>query len=154
MKIERGIQYFNFLKIISWKSSNLRINPGFPSEFHRPWRYKKSHGYLYEVNNIVIINDVKTAFYSSVMFLSKHIANYVEAEGFIKVWSNYDNNSIGIVLMWDRSKKKNIKFGFSGRGISPDPHRPFGDFENPLGQLAVPSGIFKKPSGLRSGDLG
>ena len=27
------------------------------------------------------------------------------------------------------------------RGFYPDPHRPFGDFENPLGQLAVPSGL-------------
>ena len=35
------------------------------------------------------------------------------------------------------------------RVFSPDPHRPFGDFENPLRQHAVPSGIFKIPSGLR-----
>ena len=34
-----------------------------------------------------------------------------------------------------------------GRGISSDTHRPFGDFENPLDQHAVPSGIFKIPSG-------
>ena len=33
------------------------------------------------------------------------------------------------------------------RVFCPDPHRPFGDFENPLGQHAVPSGL---RSGLRS----
>ena len=33
------------------------------------------------------------------------------------------------------------KIRFFDRGFSPDPHRPFGDFENPLGQLAVPSGL-------------
>ena len=45
-----------------------------------------------------------------------------------------------------------------GRGISPDIHRPFGDFENPLGQHAVPSGSaaasirrFAPHSGLRYG---
>ena len=38
------------------------------------------------------------------------------------------------------------------RGFSPDSHRPVGDFANPLGQHAVPSGIFKSPPG--SGDLG
>ena len=46
-----------------------------------------------------------------------------------------------------------------GRGFSPDPHRPFGDFENSKGRTVaraeawmhgVPSsGIFKIPSGLR-----
>ena len=35
------------------------------------------------------------------------------------------------------------------RVFCPDPHRPFGDFENPLGQHAVTSGIFKIPSGLQ-----
>ena len=30
----------------------------------------------------------------------------------------------------------------------PDPPRPFGDFKNPLGHPAGPSGIFKIPSGL------
>ena len=36
-----------------------------------------------------------------------------------------------------------------GRVFCPDPHRPFGDFENPLGQHAVPSRIFKILAGLR-----
>ena len=50
--------------------------------------------------------------------------------------------------MSDRFKKKNMyKILVYGRGFSPDPHRPFGDFENPLGQHAVPSGL---RSGLRS----
>ena len=50
--------------------------------------------------------------------------------------------------MSDRFKKKNMyKILVYGRGFSPDPHRPFGDFENPLGQHAV-------PSGLRSGRFG
>ena len=35
------------------------------------------------------------------------------------------------------------------REFPPDPHRLFGDFENPLGQHAVPTCIFKIPSGLR-----
>ena len=39
------------------------------------------------------------------------------------------------------------------RVFCPDPHRPFGDFENPPGQLAVPTGIFKIPSGLRGSGL-
>ena len=34
-----------------------------------------------------------------------------------------------------------------GRGFSPDPHHPFRDFENPLGQHTVPSCL---RSGLRS----
>ena len=38
-----------------------------------------------------------------------------------------------------------------GRGFSPDPHRPFGDFEIPLGQHAVPSGLrFALRSALRA----
>ena len=46
-------------------------------------------------------------------------------------------------------KKICTKFWFSVVDFQPDPLRPFGDFENPLGQHAVPSGIFKIPSGLR-----
>ena len=45
-------------------------------------------------------------------------------------------------------KKIYTKFWFLFGNFQPDPHRLFGDFENPLGQHAVPSGIFKIPSGL------
>ena len=58
--------------------------------------------------------------------------------------------------MWETSEKKIIyKIRVFDRGFYPDPHRPFGDFENPLGQLAVPSGILKIPpgSGLRGSGL-
>ena len=52
--------------------------------------------------------------------------------------------------MWDKSKKIICtKFGFLIGDFPQIPIRPFGDFENPLGQHAVPSGIFKIPSGLR-----
>ena len=37
-----------------------------------------------------------------------------------------------------------------GRGFSPDPHRPFRDFENPLGQHAVPSGLRSGPRARRA----
>ena len=40
-----------------------------------------------------------------------------------------------------------IKFWFLFGDFHQDPHRPFGDFENPVGQHAVPSGL---RSGLRS----
>ena len=43
--------------------------------------------------------------------------------------------------------KKYVQNSGFWSGFSPDPHRPFGDFENPLGQHAVPSGL---RSGLRS----
>ena len=42
-------------------------------------------------------------------------------------------------------KKIYTKFWFLFGNFQPDPHRLFGDFENPLGQHAVPSGIFKIP---------
>ena len=44
-------------------------------------------------------------------------------------------------------KKICTKFWFLVVDFQPDPLRPFGDFENPLGQHAVPSGL---RSGLRS----
>ena len=45
--------------------------------------------------------------------------------------------------MWDKSKKIICtKFGFLIGDFTQIPIRPFGDFENPLGQHAVPSGIF------------
>ena len=37
-----------------------------------------------------------------------------------------------------------------GRGFSPDPHRPFEDFENSLRQHAVPSGLRSGPWARRA----
>ena len=36
------------------------------------------------------------------------------------------------------------------RGLYPDPHSPFGDFENPPGQHAVPSGLRSGPRARRA----
>ena len=77
---------------------------------------------------------------------------YVEAECDLKIRINCDINITRIVLTVRqvRSEKKNMyKIRVFDWGFSPDPHRLFGDFKNPLGQLAVSSGIFKIPSGLR-----
>ena len=52
-----------------------------------------------------------------------------------------------------RPRKKYVQNSGFWSGIFPDPHPPFGDFENSLGQHAVPSGIFKIPSGLRGSGL-
>ena len=46
-------------------------------------------------------------------------------------------------------KKIYTKFWFLIGNCQPDPHRLFGDFENPLWQQAVPSGIFKIASRLQ-----
>ena len=50
----------------------------------------------------------------------------------------------------DRSEKKICtKFWFLDVDFQPDPLRPIGDFEIPLGQMALPSVIFKFSSCLR-----
>ena len=38
--------------------------------------------------------------------LSKHVAIFIEVVSFLKVRSNYDNNSIRIVWIWNTSEKK------------------------------------------------
>ena len=42
------------------------------------------------------------------------------------------------------------KFWFLFGDFHQDPHRPFGDFENPLGQHAVPSGLRSGPRARRA----
>ena len=42
------------------------------------------------------------------------------------------------------------KFWFLFGDFHQDPHRPFGDFENPLGQHAVPSGLRSGPQARRA----
>ena len=54
-------------------------------------------------------------------------------------------------ILIGKIEKKYIQNSGFWSGISPDPHRPLGNFENPLGQHAVPSGIFKIPSAPGSG---
>ena len=49
----------------------------------------------------------------------------------------------GIECFFLREEKNIYEILVFDREFSPDPHRLFGDFENPLGQHAVPSGRAK-----------